>query len=98
MRQAIEVSEAPVVFSHSSARALADVPRNVPDDVLELVGRTGGVVMVAFVPWFVTERGAEIDREGLTVMRRAARRAPGRSARGREGDRRVVRRAGSAWT
>jgi membrane dipeptidase len=45
MRQAIEVSEAPVVFSHSSARALADVPRNVPDDVLETVGRTRGVVM-----------------------------------------------------
>jgi membrane dipeptidase len=38
MYQAIEVSEAPVIFSHSSARALCDVPRNVPDDVLELVG------------------------------------------------------------
>ena len=42
MRQAIEVSEAPVIFSHSNARALCDVPRNVPDDVIELVGRTGG--------------------------------------------------------
>ena len=70
MRQAIEVSEAPVLFSHSSARALADVPRNVPDDVLETVGRTGGVVMVAFVPWFVTKRGAEISRAGLVEMRR----------------------------
>ena len=39
MRQAIEVSEAPVLFSHSSARALADVSRNVPDDVLERVGQ-----------------------------------------------------------
>jgi membrane dipeptidase len=65
MRQAIDVSEAPVVFSHSSARALADVPRNVPDDVLELVGRTGGVVMVTFVPGFVTKRGAEVNRAGL---------------------------------
>jgi membrane dipeptidase len=42
MRQALELSEAPVIFSHSSARALCDVPRNVPDDVLELVGRTEG--------------------------------------------------------
>jgi membrane dipeptidase len=62
MRQAIDVSEAPVVFSHSGARALADVPRNVPDDVLEQVGRTGGVVMAAFVPWFVTNEGAEQSR------------------------------------
>ena len=62
MRQAIEVSEAPVVFSHSGVRALGDVPRNVPDDVLELVGHTGGVVMATFVPWFVTNEGAEENR------------------------------------
>ena len=64
MRQAIEVSDAPVVFSHSSARAVADVTRNVPDDVLEQVGRTGGVVMVTFVPGFVTEEGAALNRQG----------------------------------
>ena len=69
MRQAIEVSEAPVVFSHSSARALADVPRNVPDDVLEMVGATGGVVMVTFVPWFVTREGAAINHETVAVMK-----------------------------
>jgi membrane dipeptidase len=63
MRQAIEVSEAPVIFSHSSCRALCDVTRNVPDDVLELVGRTGGVVMVTFVPSFVAPEGAERNRE-----------------------------------
>jgi membrane dipeptidase len=62
MRQAIEVSEAPVIFSHSSARALCDVSRNVPDDVLELVGRAGGVVMTTFVPWFLTQEGAEANR------------------------------------
>jgi membrane dipeptidase len=69
MRQAIEVSDAPVLFSHSSARALADVPRNVPDDVLESVGRTGGVVMVAFVPFFLTSEGAALNRRGDEVMR-----------------------------
>jgi membrane dipeptidase len=64
MRQAIDLSEAPVVFSHSSARALADVTRNVPDDVLEAVGRTRGVVMVTFVPSFLTAEGAAMNRLG----------------------------------
>src|SRR4029453_19286093 len=77
MRQAIEVSEAPVVFSHSSARALADVPRNVPDDVLELVGRTGGVVMVTFVPGFTTARGAEINAAGWVEIPRLRAEHPG---------------------
>jgi membrane dipeptidase len=70
MRQAIEVSEAPVIFSHSSARALCDVPRNVPDDVFELVGRTGGVVMVTFVPSFVAAEGAEFNRAAWAEFRR----------------------------
>ena len=59
MRHAMRVSEVPPVFSHSSARALCDVTRNVPDDVLEDVGRAGGVVMVAFVPAFVAPEGRE---------------------------------------
>ena len=64
MRQSIEVSEAPVLFSHSSARALCDVPRDVPDDVLELAGRSGAVVMVTFVPSFLTAEGAEANAAG----------------------------------
>jgi membrane dipeptidase len=70
MRQAIEVSEAPVIFSHSSARALCDVTRNVPDDVIELVGRSNSVMMVTFVPTFVAPEGAEANRAAWAEMRR----------------------------
>jgi membrane dipeptidase len=70
MRQAIEVSRAPVLFSHSNARALCDVPRNVPDDVIALVGRTDGVICVTFVPWFLTAEGAEANEAEWREIRR----------------------------
>lgn len=64
MHAALDTSTAPAFFSHSSARSLCDHPRNVPDDVLRRVAGSGGLVMVTFVPGFLTEE-CRVWMEGL---------------------------------
>ena len=61
MSNALDVSIAPVIFSHSGARALVDYPRNVPDSILVRLQRNGGVVMVPFVPSFVSKKVLDFE-------------------------------------
>ncbi len=70
MRDALDVSESPVIASHSNSFALAPNPRNIPDDVLRAIGQGGGVVMVVFFSGFVVAGTALLVPEMFEDLRR----------------------------
>ena len=81
MNDALDIARAPVIFSHSSARALTDNPRNVPDDVLTRLAVNGGVCMVAFVPFFVSQECTDWFT-GLKAFAAGPRPRPGQPGAG----------------
>src|SRR5690242_14367922 len=68
MSDALDVTESPVIFSHSSARAIVDYPRNVPDSILARLPKNGGVVMVTFVPGLVSTAVRDAEAAGESVQ------------------------------
>lgn len=89
MSDALDVSEAPVIFSHSSTRALTDYPRNVPDSILARLKQNGGIVMITFVPSFVSSAQLEWSQRYMAERDRVRARLGN--------DRAAVRKAMEPW-
>lgn len=81
MHDVLDIVAAPPIFSHSSARAITDHPRNVPDDVLRRLRETDGVVMVTWVPSFVSEKVRAYYPERDAMEARLKARYPGQPDR-----------------
>lgn len=77
MSNALDVSEAPVIFSHSAARGVTDVPRNVPDSILARLPKNGGVVMMTFVPGFTSQAVADYGARVTAIRDSIAKANPG---------------------
>ena len=90
MEDAIRVSQAPVIFSHSSARAVNDVPRNVPDNILRSLPKNGGIVMVTFVPGFLSPKVVAWNKLQTAEQDRLKKRHPNDDA--------AVKSGVEAWT
>ncbi len=89
MRQVLEISEAPPIFSHSSARAVCNHPRNVPDDILRSTAARKGIVMVNFAPGFISDAASAWEERAWPEYRRLQDLY--------RGDRKRVREAMELW-
>lgn len=76
MSQALSVSEAPVIWSHAAARGVTDVPRNVPDSILARLPKNGGVLMMTFVPGFVSQKVANYGAQVTAIRDSLIKRFP----------------------